>query len=175
MHRLRERLNDQRGFTLTELMVLITIFGILMAIAVPSINQQISSQQLRSSARELVSVLRDARSAAINEGIPRYVILRPGTPGSYQVYRYAGGSWTPAHNEVRLKGKVGFTEADVTVPSVSGAPVSGASVPADAVYFDTRGRYPLGHSGVFTITLRAQVGDPLTLSFYPQTGQVTGP
>ena len=175
MRRLRRTLDDQRGFTLTELMVLITIFGILMAIAVPSINQQISSQQLRSSARELMSVLRNARSAAINEGVPRYVILRPGTPGSYQVYRFVGSSWTPAHNEVRLKGKVGFSETDVVVPAVSNAPVSGVSVPADAIYFDTRGRYPLGHSGTYTITLRAQVGDPLTLSFYPQTGQVAGP
>lgn len=175
MDTLRRSHSDQRGFTLIELMTTLSIFGILMAIAVPAIQNQIAREQLVASARELRSVLRNARSAAVNEGVPRYVVLRPGTPGRYQVYRYAGSSWTPATNEVRLKGKVGFSDADITVPSVTDAPVSGAAVPADAVYFDTRGRYPLGHTGTYTMTLRAQLGDPLTLTLYPQTGQVTGP
>ncbi len=157
-----------------ELMMTLTVVAILFAIAIPTIQFQIARQELSASAREVVEVLRGARDSAINEGVPRYVLFRPGSPGSYQVYRFDGGAWTVDENEVTLEGRVNFNAADITLPAVADAPEAGASVPEDAAFFDTRGRYPFGYSGSYDITLRGGLGRSITLTFYPQTGQVTG-
>lgn len=158
-----------------ELMISLAIFGILLGIAVPTINLTVNRQRLHATAREVLSVLRSARDAAVNEGVPRYVLLRAGPggePGSYQVYAYRGGAWVTDRNEVPFKGSVDL--AGTTLPALSGAPTAGAQVPQHAAYFDSRGRYPSGHSGSYTMTFQPSTGDPIVLTLYPQTGQVTG-
>lgn len=168
------RPNGDRGYTLIELAMTLTVVGILFAIAIPTIQFQISRQELSASAREVVEVLRSARDSAINEGVPRYVLFRAGSPGSYQVYRFDGAAWVPDENEVSMEGRVNFSSADIALPSVVDAPKVGALVPEDAAFFDTRGRYPFGYSGSYAITLRGGLGRSITLTLYPQTGQVTG-
>ncbi len=167
---------DQRGFTLTELMVIAGVLGVLFGIAIPSIQSQIARQQLGGSARQLVEVLRSARDSAVNEGVPRFVLLRPGRPATYRVYRYDGTAWIPDENEVPLQGSVGFDDADLNLPALSEVPVSGAGpLPTGkGVYFDTRGAYPHGYDGPYTITLRGRSGDPIELTIHAGTGQVTG-
>ncbi len=53
------------GFSLVELMVTIAIAGILLAIAVPSFNSLIASQQAKAVASELYVSLSRARSEAV--------------------------------------------------------------------------------------------------------------
>lgn len=166
------RSRSEGGYTLTELMVTLGTFGVLMGIAVPTIQSQIARQEVQGSSRRLVEVLRGARDAAVNEGVPRYVLLRPGRPGSYQVYKWSGTAWVPDENEVHFPGSIGLEDADVTAPAVGGAPVAGASVPENAIYFDTRGRYPFGYSGSYTITLRGRTSLTPVIRVYAQTGQV---
>lgn len=169
------RLRDQRGMTLMELMMALTVMGILFAIAIPTIQLQIARQELRAAGREVVEVLRGSRDAAINEGVPRYVLFRPeDDPVSYQVYRFDGTSWVPGRNKMLLDASVTFTDSDITLPALSGVPVAGAPVPANAAYFGTRGRYPAGHN-TYAITLRGRMGRTIELTFYAQTGQVTNP
>lgn len=57
------------GFTLLELMVTIAIAGILAGLAIPSFTSIIASNQLTTSANELVTALNLARSEAIKRGI----------------------------------------------------------------------------------------------------------
>lgn len=57
----------QKGFSLTELMVILTIIGILGLIAAPNIVTALPDYRLKSSARNICSHLRKARSCAVKQ------------------------------------------------------------------------------------------------------------
>ena len=56
------------GFTLVELMVTVSIAAVLAALAVPSFQQLIASQRMRSASMDMVSDLVLARSEALKRG-----------------------------------------------------------------------------------------------------------
>jgi len=58
----------ERGFTLAELMVTLTIMGILFAIGVPSYRNVTKSNRLSAEINGLLGDLQSARSEAIREG-----------------------------------------------------------------------------------------------------------
>lgn len=160
--------------SLIELMVVLGVMGVMIGIAAPTIHTHVALQELRGGAREVVEVLRNARDAAMNEGVPRYVQFVP--PRSYRVHRFTGGQWVAATNLTPLGESVSFTGAGVTFPRLDDIPVSGAWVPVDAAYFDTRGRYPFeqGAPASHSITLVGGAGRQIVLELYRQTGTVTG-
>lgn len=53
------------GFTLVEIMVVLTILGVMMGIGIPSFRNFIGSQRAKSASYELVTALMLARSEAI--------------------------------------------------------------------------------------------------------------
>lgn len=59
-------MND-RGFTLLELVVTLGLLAIMMAIAVPSTSSWRKNAQYKEAAREVVSLLRRARSFAVQQ------------------------------------------------------------------------------------------------------------
>lgn len=64
---------SNKGFTLTELLVIIALTGILAVIAIPSFTGWIVKMRYRESARNIASTLRDARSRAIGKNIEHRV------------------------------------------------------------------------------------------------------
>ncbi len=56
---------NNKGFTLLELMVAITIFSILVSIAVPSFNSVIESNRVQTQADKFFTTISTARSEAI--------------------------------------------------------------------------------------------------------------
>ncbi len=56
---------DSRGFTLVELMVLMTILGILVALSMPGMRTLIDNNRLSSFVNELVGAAHFARSEAV--------------------------------------------------------------------------------------------------------------
>jgi len=60
----------QRGFTLIEIMFAITIFAILMAVAVPSFLETVRNNRLVTQNNEFISALNIARSEALKRSSP---------------------------------------------------------------------------------------------------------
>src|SRR5688572_9547660 len=79
--------HTEGGFTLIEMMIVISLIAILMAIAVPSFRDASLSSQLRSTANELVAGAMLARSEAIKRNaIVTMCVSSSGTACT-------GGSW----------------------------------------------------------------------------------
>ena len=76
------RRHAARGFTLVEMMIVIGLFGMLVAISVPSIQGYMRSNRLDASGDRLASDLALARSLAV----ARHHILHLDTnPGGYSI------------------------------------------------------------------------------------------
>jgi len=80
--------NSVGGFTLIELMITITIAGILAAAAAPSFRGFMASQRIKTASFDLIAALTQTRSEAIKRNV------NPGaaTPTSVSM-NAAGGGW----------------------------------------------------------------------------------
>ena len=61
---MKMKLSSNNGFTMLELIVVLAMVGILSVVAVPSFTQQIKQNRLTSTANQLHSIFKFARSEA---------------------------------------------------------------------------------------------------------------
>jgi len=62
-----KKLTDKSGFSLIELIVTLSIFGLMMAIAIPSFLIYRPTMRIKGAARDIVSVFQFARMKAVQE------------------------------------------------------------------------------------------------------------
>jgi general secretion pathway protein H len=67
----------RQGFTMLELLVAMSIVGVLLAVAVPASSRFYESMQYRQAVRDVVTTLASARYSAINSGRARDVAIDP--------------------------------------------------------------------------------------------------
>ncbi len=58
-------MNNNKAFTLVELMIVVTIFGIIALIAVPNLATGLPKYRIKRAARDMTSTIRAARAEAI--------------------------------------------------------------------------------------------------------------
>jgi type IV fimbrial biogenesis protein FimT len=64
----RHAVGDSGGFTLLELMTILTVVGVLIGIAIPSYKYVTNSSRVSSEANQLLGDMQFARSEAVREG-----------------------------------------------------------------------------------------------------------
>lgn len=75
-------MSNKRGFTLVEMMVVVSVFGILVAMSLPAFSSYVRSNRLSTSVNRLAADLQMARSTAIANGSVIQVVT---TAGGYRV------------------------------------------------------------------------------------------
>lgn len=121
------------GFTLIEVLVTISLLGIMMAIAVSGWSSWAKASAHSGAARELQSAMRQAQQRAVTEGRATCVLFDDATD-SYEVYQGRCSEST----KVRVIGPVQVSstgEVQIESPVFT----SSAGTPAPGVSFQARG------------------------------------
>jgi type II secretion system protein H len=157
----------QQGFTLIELLVVIVLMGVTFTLAVGPYVHYRTSQQHMNSAREIVSVLRNAQTRSVAEERVYRVVFSPSSTNSaparsYTVsYRETGGaSYTTLSTSTTLDKNLWVASA--TFDNLAADP---DAVPGSVYFYPrgtaTQGTLVVGRTGsakTYTVTVEGLTG-----------------
>lgn len=146
---------SSRGFTLVELMVVITIIGILMLIGVPEFRTWQANAQIRSVAEILQNDLRQSRAEAVRRNRQVALVLTDETPVGDAEFN----AKTPARNWVVLALPLLDGDEDDNETSGSTGFVTNHVQSDDSRVRITGSRKAICFNSVGRLTARAQIGN----------------
>ncbi len=115
--------SQQAGFTITELMIVIAVVGVLAALAAPNMGAMIRTQRIKTAAFDVFSSLTFARSEAIKRNTS--VIVTPVDAGNW------ARGWSIADsNGNMLRQQSGWDAITATGPATVTFASSGRVTPA---------------------------------------------
>lgn len=129
--------NDNKGFTLLELIIVIAILAIMAIFSAPAIRSWVPNQQLRSAANELYANLQWAKMNAIKKNETWTVSFDPGNL-QYQILDGDGAS-VRTTSLSGYSGGIDFGFGEATIEIGGGGTADPITYPADATAFDSRG------------------------------------
>jgi prepilin-type N-terminal cleavage/methylation domain-containing protein len=123
---------SQRGYTLIELMIVITVLGIAGALVIPAFSQT-TSLQVQAAVRTIVADLTVAQSDAIAFQQGRGIQFYPSTTGAikYVVAEVRGTTFDPTLNKI--------IDQDLGNKAFGGAVVNATTLTNDRLFFDALG------------------------------------
>jgi len=71
----------QRGFNLIEILVTLTVLGVLIALGAPSLAEFLQNQQIRAATEAVVNGMQVARGEAIRRNVPVQLVIEPASSG----------------------------------------------------------------------------------------------
>ncbi len=107
----------QRGFTLTELLIVLAMAAILVAIAVPSYGFLVTSGRLASATNDMLLALHLARSEAIKRGT-RVTVCKTSNPDASAPDCDSSAKWEQGWLVFVDRGVTGTIDPDDTVLAV---------------------------------------------------------
>lgn len=92
------------GFTIIELMVIITIISILVGVAIPNILEWLPGQRLKAAARDVISNMQEAKLQAIKENstVSMVFVEVVGSPGYYFFDADGDLAWQAGEKRINL-------------------------------------------------------------------------
>jgi type IV fimbrial biogenesis protein FimT len=140
---LGEMMKRERAFTIIELLIAVAIVAVVLTIAVPSFNQFILRQRLKSINAQLVTDMQLARSEAVSRGtIARVVFASNSTLTCYSIFVLKPGS-APVRCDCNLGAGAACNPDSaieirtVQVPSALGVRLATADGVEPAIGFDS--------------------------------------
>ena len=106
---MRQVRSSQRGYSLTEMLTVVAIIGIMSLIVVPNFVQYYRSIKLKTGMRRLANDLRAARQRAVTRNAMVMISYKPDVnPAVYTTYQSTdlGANWTQVGNSVQLDGPI---------------------------------------------------------------------
>ncbi len=169
-----------RGFTLTEVLVVLAIIGILMGLSAMALSTYLPFSNLKRAARTIVSLCQEARSEAIKRNTRVAVVFNPANR-TCSVYTEDGpdNNWaTEQDNELfrrfslnELRGNIDFGHGLAT-KNISNVPFSANSSnlpPGNRFVFNSRG----GISGSLgTVYLQDGNGESMAITVRTLSGSL---
>ena len=151
-------MSDTRGFSLIELLITMTIMGLVLAVALPSFGHFRDSMSLKRANAQVLQDVRRARQLAITRRAQ--VVVRFGTPPSTTNIT----SYT-IHVDTNGDRLVQSSEAVTMRNLPSGTRLSSVSMtPVDSLTFDFSGLLWNGTGGQIVIANRLDLRDTLLVS-----------
>ena len=119
----------QRGMTMVEILISLTVLGILLMIAVPNFSAWLQNQQLRGASEAMLNGMQIARAEAIRRTVLVQLVVGPGT--GWSVSEAASGAVIQAktHEEGATNAVVAVTPGGST--TVTFTPLGGVGANTD--------------------------------------------
>ena len=107
---------NQQGFTLIELMTVVVILGIILAFAMPAMNDLVQRNRLVGQTNDLVTDLKLARTTALTTGMPATICASDDG-------EQCGGSWNDGwivFYDCDGNGQLDDDPSDLVCPNING-------------------------------------------------------
>jgi type IV fimbrial biogenesis protein FimT len=148
----------EAGFTLTELMIALTIFGLIVILSIPNFNRFMQGWRLNGEIQQLASALRTARSSAVKKNIDVVFTFDPET-NRYSYFEDNDRNGSLDTNE--------YQSGEHEMPA--GITIAAHTLPSTTLTFGNKGN--TRNSG--SITLRNTNNDAKSVRIFGGTGNVT--
>ena len=147
-----------RGFSLTELMIVIAILGALLAVSSPALSRFAADWRLNGAAARMATNLRSARSVAVNKNID-VVFTFDQDSGEYSFLEDTNGNGAADAGELETS----------VVGMPKGVTIKDFTVPQTTITFSSKGSTADGG----TILMTGRAGKAIQIRVYSGTGNVT--
>jgi len=152
------KIRNNKGFTLAELMIVITVMGLIAVLSVPNYNRFMMGWRLNGETQQLASTLRTARSAAVMKNIDVVFTFDPDR-GTYSWYEDTNRNGSLDADE--------YESAERALPDV--VEISAHTLSSTTLTFGSKGSTRSSGS----ITLRNTLNKVRSVRIFGGTGNVT--
>ena len=127
-------LKRKTGFTMTEVLIALSVLGLMIAISVPSYISWLPRHRLRTSVRQIYDDLNLAKIRAVKDNTVAVIIFRPAS-NDYDIF-------LDTNENLVLDGGEPVIRQNASLEN--GVTITGTTLPADTTGFNNRGMLPVG-------------------------------